>query len=37
MAELLSLRDAVAGLVRDGDVVAMEGFTHLIPHAAGTR
>ena len=35
MAELLSLRDAVAGLVRDGDVVAMEGFTHLIPHAAG--
>jgi glutaconate CoA-transferase subunit A len=35
MAELLSLRDAVAGLVRDGDVVVMEGFTHLIPHAAG--
>jgi glutaconate CoA-transferase subunit A len=35
MAELLSLRDAVAGLVRDGDVIAMEGFTHLIPHAAG--
>ena len=35
MAELLSLREAVAGLVRDGDVVAMEGFTHLIPHAAG--
>jgi glutaconate CoA-transferase, subunit A len=35
MAELLSLRDAVAGLVHDGDVVAMEGFTHLIPHAAG--
>jgi glutaconate CoA-transferase subunit A len=22
-------------LVRDGDVVALEGFTHLIPHAAG--
>jgi glutaconate CoA-transferase, subunit A len=35
MAELLSLKDAVAELVRDGDIVAMEGFTHLIPHAAG--
>jgi len=31
----LSLRDAVAANVRDGDVVAMEGFTHLIPFAAG--
>lgn len=29
-----TLRDAVAELVRDGDSVAMEGFTHLIPHAA---
>jgi glutaconate CoA-transferase subunit A len=35
MAELTSLRDAVAGLVRDGDAVAIEGFTHLIPFAAG--
>jgi glutaconate CoA-transferase, subunit A len=35
MAELLSLHDAVAALVGDGDVLAMEGFTHLIPHAAG--
>ncbi len=35
MAELSSLCDAVAGLVHDGDTVAMEGFTHLIPHAAG--
>ena len=35
MAEIVSLRDAVEGLVRDGDVVALEGFTHLIPHAAG--
>ncbi len=35
MAELLSLRDAVAKLVHDGDTVALEGFTHLIPHAAG--
>jgi glutaconate CoA-transferase subunit A len=33
--ELLPLREAVAAHVRDGDVVALEGFTHLIPHAAG--
>src|SRR5580765_7753071 len=32
---IVSLSDAVAGLVRDGDTVALEGFTHLIPHAAG--
>ena len=30
-----SLRDAIAELVHDGDTVAMEGFTHLIPFAAG--
>jgi glutaconate CoA-transferase subunit A len=30
-----SLAEAVAELVRDGDTVALEGFTHLIPHAAG--
>ncbi|HET6504980.1 MAG TPA: CoA transferase subunit A [Amycolatopsis sp.] len=35
MAEILSLRDAVSRLVHDGDTVALEGFTHLIPHAAG--
>jgi glutaconate CoA-transferase, subunit A len=35
VAEIVSLADAVEGLVRDGDVVAVEGFTHLIPHAAG--
>ncbi len=35
MAELLSLAEAVRELVSDGDVVALEGFTHLIPHAAG--
>jgi glutaconate CoA-transferase subunit A len=34
MAEFSSLRHAVSSLVRDGDVVAMEGFTHLIPFAA---
>ncbi len=35
MAELFSLSQAVAQFVKDGDVVAMEGFTHLIPFAAG--
>lgn len=35
MAEIVSLRDAVAELVHDGDQVALEGFTHLIPVAAG--
>jgi glutaconate CoA-transferase subunit A len=35
MAEILSLREAIAGLVHDGDTIACEGFTHLIPHAAG--
>ena len=35
MAELFSLSQAVARFVKDGDVVAMEGFTHLIPFAAG--
>jgi glutaconate CoA-transferase subunit A len=34
VAQLLSLSDAVAELVGDGDCLAMEGFTHLIPHAA---
>src|SRR5436853_5254125 len=35
MAEITTLRDAVASLVHDGDSVALEGFTHLIPSAAG--
>jgi glutaconate CoA-transferase, subunit A len=35
VAEITSLHAAVAGLVRDGDTVALEGFTHLIPYAAG--
>jgi glutaconate CoA-transferase subunit A len=30
-----TLREAIADNVFDGDVVAMEGFTHLIPFAAG--
>ena len=35
MAEIVPLATAVEQLVHDGDVVALEGFTHLIPHAAG--
>jgi glutaconate CoA-transferase subunit A len=35
LAELMSLSDAVSELVRDGDSVALEGFTHLIPFEAG--
>ena len=31
----MSLQDAVSKLVHDGDTVALEGFTHLIPFAAG--
>jgi glutaconate CoA-transferase subunit A len=34
-SKLTSLREAVAELVRDGDTVAIEGFTHLISFAAG--
>jgi glutaconate CoA-transferase subunit A len=34
-AQLLSVTEAVAEFVRDGDAVALEGFTHLIPFAAG--
>jgi glutaconate CoA-transferase subunit A len=34
-AEITSLADAVAELIHDGDTVAFEGFTHLIPVAAG--
>src|SRR5262245_61527688 len=34
MAEIVPLTDAIAAAVHDGDTVAMEGFTHLIPFAA---
>jgi glutaconate CoA-transferase subunit A len=34
-AAITTLEDAIADLVRDGDSVALEGFTHLIPYAAG--
>ena len=35
MADIISLHDAVKQFVSDGDTVALEGFTHLIPTAAG--
>lgn len=34
MARFLSLADAVRELVQEGDLIAFEGFTHLIPVAA---
>src|ERR1700759_5227882 len=33
--ELLTLAEAIAQHVHDGQSVALEGFTHLIPFAAG--
>jgi glutaconate CoA-transferase subunit A len=33
--KVTSMHDAIADLVRDGDTVAIEGFTHLIGFAAG--
>ena len=35
MAQITTLSAAVKAAVKDGDVLALEGFTHLIPHAAG--
>jgi glutaconate CoA-transferase, subunit A len=35
VADILTLGEAIRGTVRDGDTVSLEGFTHLIPHAAG--
>jgi glutaconate CoA-transferase, subunit A len=34
-SKVASMADAIRDLVRDGDVVAIEGFTHLISFAAG--
>jgi glutaconate CoA-transferase subunit A len=33
--KIMSMRDAIARHVHDGDTVCIEGFTHLIPTAAG--
>ncbi len=35
MPKLMSMKEAIGRFVRDGDLVVMEGFTHLIPFAAG--
>src|ERR1700749_440108 len=35
MAEGTTLEEGFSALVHDGDSVAIEGFTHLIPFAAG--
>jgi glutaconate CoA-transferase, subunit A len=35
MARFLTLSDAIEDSIRDGESVAMEGFSHLVPYAAG--
>jgi glutaconate CoA-transferase, subunit A len=35
MATWMTLSDAIAAFVQDGSFIALEGFTHLIPFAAG--
>ncbi len=35
VARFMSLKEAVSSCIKDGDTVSMEGFTHLIPFAAG--
>src|SRR5512135_1135914 len=35
MPKLMSLKDAIARYVHDGDTIYAAGFTHLIPFAAG--
>ncbi len=35
MPRFPSLAEAIEAAVHDGDTIALEGFTHLIPHAAG--
>src|SRR2546426_5147468 len=35
VSKVVSMRDAVARFVHDGDTVVIEGFTHLICFAAG--
>ncbi|MCG8557360.1 MAG: CoA transferase subunit A, partial [Proteobacteria bacterium] len=35
MGQFMELGEAVAKFVTDGQMIALEGFTHLIPHAAG--
>jgi glutaconate CoA-transferase subunit A len=35
LAQITSLSEAIRSTIHDGDIVALEGFTHLIPYAAG--
>ena len=35
MGKVTGLRDAIAEFIHDGDSVALEGFSHLVPFAAG--
>ena len=35
MSKIATMKETIAGLVRDGDSIAIEGFTHLICFAAG--
>jgi len=35
VGKLTTLREAISEYVHDGDVVAAEGFSHLVPFAAG--
>jgi glutaconate CoA-transferase, subunit A len=35
LATILQLKEAIQEMARDGDTLALEGFTHLIPSAAG--
>jgi glutaconate CoA-transferase subunit A len=35
MSKLMSMKEAIGRFVGDGDLVVLEGFTHLIPFAAG--
>jgi glutaconate CoA-transferase subunit A len=35
MAEIARLDECIRALVRDGDTIALEGFSHLVPFAAG--
>jgi glutaconate CoA-transferase, subunit A len=35
VSKIMTMKDAVGRFVRDGDLVVLEGFTHLIPFAAG--
>ena len=35
MSKAMTMQEAIARFVHDGDLIVMEGFTHLIPFAAG--